>query len=216
MTLSAFFVSVLSSLLLGVGSVLAWNHTPAAWLCERGAAPELTSDRKLRAPIPSGLLFSLLFFMLLLEQDAVLSFGRFVPAAAVLFSLIQLTVCDIRYRILQDQWILFLAGAGLFYSVPAPARAAGLVLPLGIYAVCFLIARSARRPLGLGAGDAKLAAGLGFAFGAAGLAGILCHASLLAGLWALFLLLTKKAAKGDRMAFGPFAALASCFYLLSI
>ena len=216
MTFSAFFSSVFASLLLGFGSVLSWNHTPAAWLCERGMASELTSDQKLRAPISSGLLFSLPFFIFLLEQAAPLSFGRFVPAAAVLFSLIQLTVCDIRYRILQNQWILFLAGAGLFYSVPFSARAAGLFLPLGIYAVCVLLARSARRPLGLGAGDAKLAAGLGFAFGAADMAVILCHASLLAGLWALFLLLTKKAAKGDRMAFGPFAALACCFYLLSI
>jgi prepilin signal peptidase PulO-like enzyme (type II secretory pathway) len=216
MTLSAFFVSVFSSLLLGFGSVLAWNHAPAAWICERGTAPEPAANQKLTAPIPSGLLFSLPFFIFLLKQDAPLSFGRFVPAAAVLFSLIQLTVCDIRYRILQDQWILFLAGAGLLFQVAAPARAAGLILPLGIYAACFLIARSARRPLGLGAGDAKLAAGLGFAFGAADMAAILCHASLLAGLWALFLLLTKKAAKGDRMAFGPFAALACCFYLLSI
>ena len=216
MTLPAFFVSAFAAPLLGFGSVLIWNHAPASWFCEYGTVPEPPTARKLQAPIPYGLLFSLPFIVLLLGQNAEVSLQRFAPAAAVLFCLIQLTICDIRYRILQDQWILFLAGAGLLFQVPAPARAAGLVLPLGIYAFCILISRSARRPPGLGAGDAKLAAGLGFAFGAPDMATILCHASLLAGLWALILLLTKKAAKGDTIPFGPFAALACFFYLLSI
>jgi len=215
MSLSAFFVSACLSLFSGFLSVVAWNHTPGSWLCDRCGTPVSEAARKLPAPVPSGIAFSLLFFLLTRCPSASSRPEDFLPAAAVVFALIQLTVCDLRYRILQDQWILFLAGAGLLFEVPAPARAAGLLLPLGTYAALVLAARTARRPPGLGAGDAKLAAGLGFAFGPASMAAILCRAFLLAGIWSAGLLLTKKAAKGDRIPFGPFAAFACYCFLLS-
>lgn len=210
---SVFFV--LLPLLAGYLSLSAWNHTPAGWLQEAGSAPDSLQDHRFRTPLPSALLFSVPFFLISLWQLQHPSGRGLLPAAAVSFALVQLSVCDIRYRILQDQWILFLAAAGLLFPAPAWARAAGLLIPLAAYALMTGIARTFRREPGLGAGDAKLAAALGFAVGWPASAVIFCHAFLISGFWALALLLTKKAAKGDRIPFGPFAAL-SCFgYLLS-
>lgn len=210
---SVFFI--LLSLSAGRLSYWVWNHTPAGWLQESGAVPVGLKAHCFRASGRFTLVFSVPFFLLFLWPAQGLSSGFALPAAAVSFCLVQLSVCDIRYRILQDQWILFLAAAGLLFPVPAAARAAGLLIPLAAYALMLTLARAFGRDPGLGAGDAKLAAGLGFSFGGAAMLLIFCHAFLLAGVWALVLLLTKKAAKGDRIPFGPFAAL-SCFgYLLS-
>ena len=210
---SVFFVLI--PIFAGYLSLLAWNHTPAGWLQESDTEPASFRDHRFRASLRFSLFFSVPFFLIALWQLQHPSGSGLLPAAAVSFALVQLSVCDIRYRILQDQWILFLAVAGLLFPAPAWARAAGLLIPLAAYALMVGIARSFRRDPGLGAGDAKLASALGFAFGGPALAVIFCHAFLFSGFWALALLLTKKAAKDDRIPFGPFAAL-SCFgYLLS-
>jgi prepilin signal peptidase PulO-like enzyme (type II secretory pathway) len=195
MTPSAFLFDLTVSLILGALSVLAWNKTPGEWICDCGAEKG------------AGLLLQ--------DPEGIPVSVRCLPALAVTFGLIQLSVCDVRYQILQDQWILFLGPAGLFFPVGPGARITGVLIPLAAFAAWALAARAAGRTCGLGAGDAKLAAGLGFAFGAPAAAAMLCRAFLWAGMVALCLLLTKKAAKGDRMAFGPFAALACYCYLLS-
>ncbi len=212
---SAFFVSIVFSLLLGSLSVAAWNRAPARWRCDSGSVPGKAQKECALGLIPWVLPFSLLFLPLLWPGASSSGIFQCLPAGVLVFALIQLSICDLRFHILQDQWILFLALAGLFYQVPFISRAAGLALPLGLYAASAWAARRGGRSLGLGAGDAKLAAALGFAFGAQDMAAILCRAFLAAGVVALALLLTKKAAKGDRIAFGPFAAFACYCYLLS-
>ena len=215
MTPSAFLFDLTVSLILGALSVLAWNKTPGEWICDCGAEKGAGPQNRILALLPWALLFALPFLLLLQDPEGIPVSVRCLPALAVTFGLIQLSVCDVRYQILQDQWILFLGPAGLFFPVGPGARITGVLIPLAAFAAWALAARAAGRTCGLGAGDAKLAAGLGFAFGAPAAAAMLCRAFLWAGMVALCLLLTKKAAKGDRMAFGPFAALACYCYLLS-
>ncbi|MFA7501797.1 MAG: A24 family peptidase [Anaerovoracaceae bacterium] len=213
---SAFFYGAAAglSLALGRASVWIWNRTPERWLCDYGECGIPGGHRTIACTFQWSVFLGTPFFILMLRADGCVS--KFVPAAAGALALIQLAAGDARYRILPDQWILCLAAAGLMFPVPAAARAAGLLAPLAVYIPAALIARASGRLPGLGAGDAKLASAAGFAFGIPAMGIIFCRAFLAAGLWASLLLFTKKAARGDRIAFGPFAALSCYLYLLSL
>ncbi|WP_405019026.1 prepilin peptidase [Kitasatospora sp. NBC_00070] len=86
---------------------------------------------------------------------------------------------------------------------------AALALGLGFALLALLV------PIGLG--DAKLAPSLGALLAVTGWATVLAglvYAFLLAGLWAVALLLTRRAGRQDSLAFGPFLLLGTLLAVL--
>jgi leader peptidase (prepilin peptidase)/N-methyltransferase len=215
---SSYFIPITAvvSLLIGPASVWVWNRTPVRWLCEYGAQYIPGGHRVIPKPLGAATSLSVLFFV-----SVLFSFRMAGPSlhavwriAFFAFPLVQLSLSDVCYKILPDQWILATAAAGLLLRIPLRERAVGLFVPILLYVVLALAAAGLGREPGIGAGDAKLASAIGFALGLHAMALIFCFAFLAAGCFALILLLTKKAAGTDRIAFGPFAAFFCFGYLL--
>jgi len=89
------------------------------------------------------------------------------------------------------------------------------VMPLAAFLICAVIASALNLSMPFGMGDAKLLSALGLSFGAEGLWVTFSVASLAAGLYALILVIMKKANKKDRIAFGPFIVLGFIVYFLT-
>ncbi|WP_042374646.1 prepilin peptidase [Streptacidiphilus neutrinimicus] len=134
-------------------------------------------------------------------------FTLLLPAHAA-FALLAsaLTALDLRLRRLPDALtfpaypillaLLALPGDGLALL---RALLAGLALTAGYYALAFFG--------GAGLGDVKAAAAVGLVLGYTGWRTLLVgtvYASLLAALWAVALLLTRRASRRTQIPFGPF------------
>lgn len=213
---SFFIPTAALSAALGLLSVFLWNKAPLKWICEYDESPDCRPEKgklSYRVFAPS---FALLFLLYCLAY-CYFSGSEILPLPeiSIVFSLIQLSVADIKFHILQDQWILVLALPALLFPCALNERLWGLLLPMLLYGIADICCRGGKSPLPFGMGDAKLLACLGFTFGLFGLYAISCAALMTSGFWALILLLLKKAAKKDRIAFGPFIALACIYFTLS-
>lgn len=213
----SFFVSAIAlSTVLGLLSVFLWNKAPVEWICDYGETPD---ERHEKRGLSYGFFapsFSLLFLLYFLAHLYFSSSARLsLPQIFIVFCLMQLVAADVKFHILQDQWILALALPAFCFPCPLSERLWGLVIPLLLYWMADMLCRGGKSSAPFGMGDAKLLACLGLVFGASGLYAISGIAFVVSGFWALGLLLLKKAAKKDRMAFGPFIALACVYFMLS-
>ncbi|MBQ1525460.1 MAG: prepilin peptidase [Firmicutes bacterium] len=203
--------------LLALFSSLLWGSTPDSWffddMCER--VPARSGRDVLRPESPGYWCLFWTFLALLLETD---------PAEAVMLCpvwvlLIQLSLSDGLYMVLQDQWSLALAGLGLVRALCArdlsglfsSAMGAGAVLLLWLLST--IIAASLKKGSPLGLGDAKLLAADAVLLGTEGMMRSAAAASAAAGVWCALLLLFKKAERRDRISFGPFICLGIVLYL---
>lgn len=157
------------------------------------------------------------------------AFGAGLHAWAALLAcvtLVALALIDVEHGLLPDRLTLGLLWSGLALSlVSASAFAHGLPFPGPQQAIAGAIAgyaalwainfvwRVLRKRDGLGEGDMKLAAALGAWTGISGLP-LIMGLSAIAGLAvALPLVLTRRAAFGDPLPFGPFLAAGGLFAL---
>jgi len=215
-TCSSFFMTLGASLALGYMTVLVWNITPAGWFCEYGQAPEIKHTKKERSLQSYGKLFSLIFFAFI-SQSILLAIP--LPMRLIhifiLFSLLQLSISDIKFQILQDEWILAIASIAPAVPGSLSSKLQACMLPILLFSLLSLIQKLRRMQPLLGMGDVKLMAALGLCFGVSNVWHIVCYAFLLSGAGAAFLLLRKKVTKKDRIAFGPFIAAAYVYFALS-
>lgn len=139
----------------------------------------------------------------------------FFLAAAAFSSAIVLSVSDLRYQILPDEVMAVAAVsmAGLVAVLPEPQWAMRL-----ISAVCaagfFLLLWVITRGRGMGLGDVKLAAFLGFTLGFPGIVIALYSAFLTGAIAGVILILWKRLRLKSKIAFGPFLFLGAAISLL--
>ena len=119
--------------------------------------------------------------------------------------LIRIAIHDQATMEIPDRYNLILAGIGLvsmlpaFFDIPVSDRIAGmLVVSLPMFCTDLLV------PGGFGGGDIKLMAAAGLFLGWRGslLAAVLAFGA--AGVYSLYLLISRKAGRKDAFAFGPF------------
>lgn len=121
----------------------------------------------------------------------------------VILTLILITVIDYRLSIIPDQLNWFLAFLGLaFLSLNSVW---GFLFGCGIFGLIILLTKGR----GMGLGDLKLAAALGFLFGWPKIILIVAAAFIIGGIWAAILLLAKRKSIKDAIPFGPFLAIAA-------
>jgi len=136
--------------------------------------------------------------------------GAFLlPVYVVLFStLIAIFVIDLETQLIPDGLVFFLlvlVAVGLFVFGKTPAFAH---LAAGFGASFFLLFLTfITRGRGMGLGDVKLALPLGAMLGWPQVAVWLFLSFLTGGVFAILLLIAKKASFGNRIAFGPFLVL---------
>jgi leader peptidase (prepilin peptidase)/N-methyltransferase len=204
-----------ASIALEYLTVFIWNITPARWLCEYGQIPDSKHEAKERSIRAYTLCFRIIFF-LYISQSVMqeLSLGMLLLHIILLFSLVQLSISDIKFQILQDEWILVITIVALVFPGNFKAKLQGFILPVVAYILLSILQQLFQTTPLLGMGDAKLMAALGLWFGPSGLFVIICYAFLMAGIWAFVLLLRKKATKKDRLPFGPFLSGACVYFAL--
>ena len=216
LTCSSFILIVVVSAILGRMTVFIWQITPAEWLCDYGQTPDIQHVVSARSMQVHTRLFQIFFFLWLMQSVTLGSpLDTIIVRVIIAFSLLQLSLSDIKFQILQDQWIILIAIMALAVPGCFKAKLQGLLLPIIIYyALAFIQAVwSTQAPFGMG--DAKLMAALGFYFGPSALFFIVCYAFLFSGAWAALLILQQKATKKDRMFFGPFLSIACIYFMRS-
>ncbi len=213
---SFFIATLLISTVLGLLSVYLWNRGPLKWVCEYGQLPDDRHEKRKLRPDLFVPVFSLLFLLYIsaevyFSKTAAIPF----PQLFVAFSLVQLSVSDIKFHILQDQWMIVVALAGFWLSCSVGERLLGAAVPALLYAAAVLLCRETKNTPMFGMGDIKFLCIMGFCFGLHGLYLISCIAFMASGLISLVLLLLKKVTKKDRIALGPFISVACLYFMLS-
>ncbi|MFT4136177.1 prepilin peptidase [Microbacterium sp.] len=134
----------------------------------------------------------------------VVAFGVFAVVGVLL------VIIDVREHRLPNRLVLPLYGVGLapplvaLFAGESDAAIRALVAAASLFAFYFVLHRAGG---GMGAGDVKLAGAIGLFLGFLGWTQALLGAIagfVLGGLWALALLVTRRAHRGTRIAFGPF------------
>ncbi|NCB42335.1 MAG: hypothetical protein EOM59_06915 [Clostridia bacterium] len=215
-TCSSFFIALAASLCLGYMTVAVWRITPAKWLCEYGQTPEIRHKKEARGLQSHEKLFSLLF-LLFIVQNIILArpLLMLILHTLIFFSLLQLCISDIKFQILQDEWILVIASLAFAFPGSSSSKLQGCLLPFLLFFLLSFMQKLRKSQPAIGMGDAKLFSALGFCFEIEGLYYMACYAFLFSGVWAAFLLFRKKATKKDRLSFGPFIAAAYVYFAFS-
>ena len=207
---------------LGFFSLALWHSSPASWICGEGSPVDSQRPFVFQNKAETAALFSCVFFLAFLPRSS----GECILLCPVLTALLQLSLSDIFYRILQDEWEIFIALLGVLRVlsdsktaqtfVPALSRrlAAALLFIL-LWLLCAVIAGALKSDIPLGFGDAKLLAACCILLGAGKTLRSAALAFILAGIYAGLLLTFKKTRKKDRIAFGPFICLGILYSLES-
>lgn len=219
LTIIKCLAAALAGVLLGNGAVYFFNRMPASWFAEAGEdPPEAALDRS-RQRIPSHpwkYVFTMLFVacgMWLVMQDVLSA----VVILCILWILTELSISDVKFRILPDQLTILLAvcGLGMIRTMGSWRDSLlGGLIGFGIMALTALCGRLFSHRDAVGGGDIKLFTVLGILVGWAGILAVFCLTSLLSGAGAVYLLATKRVRRGDGIPMAPFITAAVLIYFL--
>lgn len=129
----------------------------------------------------------------------------------LIFSLILICYYDIKTLEIPDSLVIAVALSSFYYGFHW-----AWIIPLFAFILCAFAAAALNCDMPFGMGDAKLLSALTLSFGFEALCMISIVSSLAAAVYALFLIISGKASKKDRIAFGPFIVLGFIFYFSRI
>ena len=214
-----YLAAVLAGVVLGNGAVYCFNKIPASWLTDYGEAPpaELFEPGRQRiTSYPWKYIFSMLFTAVcvyMVWRD----WRSAVPMMAALWLLLEMSIADIKYRIIPDQFTILLAVSAIgfvnFHSSWTDCLI-GAAAGFGLMGAIALVGKLAYQRMAIGGGDIKLYAGLGLFTGAAGVLTIFVLATLFSGAHFVYLLATRRIKKTDTMPMIPYTASATLLYFL--
>lgn len=213
-----YLITVLAGVLMGNGAVYLFNHMPAEWFCDYGEEPseELKDPYTQRIKsYPWKYGFSMFFVMIglyLVREDWTYALASCVS----IWFLLEMSISDIKYRIVPDQLIILLAVSSIgflgyhnwkdmLYGV-----AAGIVL-MGLTAA---FGKALYRRESIGGGDIKLFGAVGLLLGIKGAAAVFILSSLLSGAHLIYLLAAGKMKKEDTIPMVPYISAAAAIYLI--
>ena len=130
-----------------------------------------------------------------------------------IFFLLLITATDFEQYIIFDKMLLPFAIASLPFIIilelPLLNHLSAAIFGGGIFFILMLISKN-----GIGGGDVKLVAVLGLWLGSEGLIFVVWLGTILAGVFALFFLLTKIKKRKDFFAYGPYLCTSAAYYLI--
>lgn len=212
-------VAVLLGIFQGNGAVYLFNKMPARWFCDYGEEPtaEMTDPYTQRIKShPWKYIFTMGFVILNIKM--VIDDWQFTIAGTMaLWILLELSIGDIKYRIVPDQLLILLAITGIGFipyqsswSSCLIGAAIGLALMLAIAG----LGRLFYQRLAIGGGDIKLFAILGFLTGPRGILFIFILSTLISGGYYALLLARRKIKKTDTLPMVPYIAGAAALYIV--
>lgn len=211
--------AVLLALLEGNGAVYFFNQVPAKWLCDYGEQPDpdLFSPYAQRIKsYPWKYLFSMAFVLLnlkLLTEEWGFAFASSLAA----FVLLELSLADLKYRVVPDQFLLLMAVTAIGfipYTVSPREALLGALLGFGLMGGIALLGKVAYRRMTLGGGDIKLMTIIGLITGPAGALAVFSLSSLTAALHFVILIARKKCKATDTRPLVPYIGAAMVLYLV--
>lgn len=220
-TIIKCLVTVLAGTILGNGAVYLFNHMPEKWFLDYDEELPEESDEDTYRPqrvksTPWKYLFSMFFIAIglyMVQSDWIYT----VTALAVSWILIELSIADIKYRIVPDQLVILLAVSAvgfIQYHTAWQDMLAGAALGLGIMAVTALLGRALYKREAVGGGDIRLFAALGLVLGTKGILFVYMISALLSGAHMVFLLAARKIKKNDTIPMVPYIAAAAIIYMV--
>ena len=133
---------------------------------------------------------------------------------AAIFLLVLMTITDFEQYMLFDAMTLPLALLGAFYvwqmNLNFQTHAAAALIGGGIFLLLAIVSKGS-----LGGGDVKLIAALGLWLGAQELISVVLIGTIVGGLAAVLMILTKQKDRSSYFAYGPYFALTAIYFLLT-
>ena len=214
-----YALAVFAGVLLGNGAVWFFNRIPAEWLTEYGEKPsEELSDpytQRLKS-YPWKYVFTMVFVaagIYMTWED----WRYAVPALAAMWLLLEMSVSDIKYMIVPDQFIMLLAVTGLGFLPFAGGwkmMLLGAALGFGVTGFAALLGKVIYKETAVGAGDIKLFASLGFVTGLDGMIIIFILTALISAGHLIWRMIRHKVKKGDSVPMVPYIAIAAGIYMI--
>ncbi len=210
---------IIIGVLAGNGAVYVFNKMPATWLCDYNEEPsdELKDPYTQRVKsYPWKYVLTMLFVILGIKM--VMEDWQFAIAGiCAIWLLVEMSIADIKYRIVPDQFILLLAVTALGF-IPFHfdwiASLVGAVTGFGIMGLVGLAGKLANRRATIGGGDIKLFAALGLIMGVSGIIFVFAFTALLSAAHFIYLLARKKITIKDSMPMVPYISISSILYLV--
>lgn len=183
----------------------------------KDSGPESYRPQRVRST-PWKYLFSMLFIAIglyLVKDDWLYT----VAVLAVCWILLELSIADIKYRIVPDQLVILLAvsAVGLIqYHTGWQDMLCGAALGLGIVGATALLGRVLYKKDAVGGGDIKLFAALGLLLGTKGVLAVFMISALISGAHMVILLASRRIKRDDTVPMVPYIAAAAAIYMIFI
>lgn len=213
---AAQFLAIAFGILAGLSVVYVFNRIPAAWLCDYNEEPDKGMWGTRIQNRPFDALFALAFaaasFKMLDEGFLYLPAG-----IAALWTLLIISISDIKYRIIPDQFVIILAAVGLGFipfqdTVYSPL--CGALTGGGSAFLIGAIGRLIYKKDTLGFGDIKLFGAAGLVAGFGGTVYTLLFAAFSSAVIFTVRLLMRQIKLKDEQPLGPFIAAGAATYIL--
>ncbi len=209
----------MAAVFAGNGAVYFFNKMPPSWLTDYGQKPseELSDPFTQRVKsYPWKLIFTMLFAVLYIRL-VMEGMALAVAGGCILWLLLEMSIADVKYRIIPDQLIILLAVSGIGLI---PFRGgwwdclSGVLVGFGFTAAMALLGRLTYRRDTVGGGDIKLFSALGLVCGPGGITLVFMMTALLSAAHAVLLLATKKVKRTDTIAMAPYIAVSAGIYIV--
>lgn len=210
---------ILLGILAGNGAVYFFNKVPASWLCDYNEEPseELKDPYTQRIKsYPWKYVFTMLFIILGIKM--VMKDWQFAVAGTfAIWLLLEMSIADVKYRIVPDQYILLLTVTAIGF-IPFHfdhySMIAGAAAGFGIMGLTALMGKLAGKGAAAGGGDIKLFTSLGLVTGLGGILFIFAATALLSGAHFCYLLARKKITMRDTMPMVPYISISAILYIV--
>ena len=232
-----YLCAVLLGVLFGNGAVYLFNHMPAEWFCDYGesvaekekaeskpdffgsAVKDISDPYKQRVrSYPWKYVFSM-FFVAAGLYLVRLDWAFALASVFVLWILLELTISDIKYRIVPDQLIVLLAVSAVGfvqYHSSWKDMLYGAAAGLAIMGFTALLGKALYRRESVGGGDIKLFGAIGLILGLRGVLLVFALTALISGGVLVFLLAAGKIKTKDTIPMVPFIAASAAIYLIFV
>ena len=192
---------------------------PAEWFCDYGEEP----GEELKNPFvqrikstPWKYLFSI-FFICINIRLVMDSIQFAVAATLAIWILVEMSIGDIKYRIIPDELLVLLALTGLgflTYRGSWQSCLLGTGIGFGVMFFVALMGKLAYKRDTVGGGDIKLFTCLGFILGPAGVIAVFMITSMVSAGHYVYLMARKRLKRTDTVPMVPYIAFASVIYLI--
>lgn len=205
------------AVILGNGSVVAFNHMPAAWFSDDGKIPEDANNRQRLTSTPWKYVFVAYFGVVGIYLALNRSIQFEMAVIVMLFVVLEMAVSDAKYHVVPDQLSILLAISAIgfvgFNDVwwePLVGAGVGIILVLAVWGLGRLIYKSDS----IGGADLKFFAAMGLIAGRAGILVIFILTTIITAAHVAFLIATKRAKLKDKRPMIPYALIAVTVYFL--